>query len=612
MEANKVRDLFLRFFEERGHKIVPSSSLIPADPTLLLTNAGMNQFKPYFLGLEDPPYARATTAQKVFRTSDIENVGHTARHLTFFEMLGNFSFGDYFKGDACAWAYELVTEGYGIEPERIWVTVFETDDETIRIWADEVGIPGDRIVRRGKFDENGESLNYWWMHVAGPGGPCSEIFVDRGPQYGPGGGPDVDEDRFCEIWNLVFMQDECDEQANVIRPLPAKNIDTGSSLERVAMVLQEKDTVFETDLFSPLVETAQSVSGRKYGSDEKTDVSLRVLAEHGRACTFLIADGVLPSNEGRGYVLRRELRRVVTHARRLGIDDPVMDRFVETTVDVMGEAYPELIANKPFILQVASSEEERFRATYRQGITLFDAEAERAAKQGSTELPGSVAFRLHDTHGFPLELTIEMAQDAGLSVNTDDFATLMEEQRKRAREAARKGGPVESVLAEVAGAAGPTDFLGYERLTAEGRLIGMVKDGSLAEAAHEGDRVRVVLDRTPFYAEGGGQIGDHGTIRTPSGMVQVTDTKPGPGGIIVHEGVVSSGEVRQGEEIEAVVDSPRREATARSHTATHVLHHTIRQFLGEHARQAGSLVVPGRLRFDFTHFEPVPRHSLEE
>jgi alanyl-tRNA synthetase len=612
MEANKIRDMFLRFFEERGHKIVPSSSLIPPDPTLLLTNAGMNQFKPYFLGLEEPPYRRATTAQKVFRNSDIENVGHTARHLTFFEMLGNFSFGDYFKKDACAWAHELVTEGFGIDHDRLWVTVYETDDEAIEIWTDEVGIPRDRIVRRGKFDELGESLNFWWMHVAGPCGPCSEIFVDRGPKYGPEGGPDVDENRFCEVWNLVFMQDECDQDANVLRLLPAQNIDTGASLERLAMVLQDVDNVFLTDLFRPLLATAEAVTGRAYGTDDRTDVSLRIMAEHGRATTFLIADGVTPSNEGRGYLLRRMLRRVVTHARRLGVEDPVLEGLVERTVEVMGEAYPELVANKQFILQVAGSEEERFGATYRQGIRLFEAEAERAIKRQVKTLPGSVAFKLHDTHGFPLELTIEMAQDSGLKVDTDEFVTLMEEQRKRARDAARKGGPVEGVLAEVAGVAGPTEFLGYERLSAEGRLVGMVSDGSIAEAAREGDRIRVVLDRTPFYAEGGGQIGDEGVIRTPSGMVQITDTKPGPGGIIVHEGVVSSGGVRQGEEMEAEVDAARREATARSHTATHVLHHTIRQFLGEHARQAGSLVAPGRLRFDFTHFEPVPRHSLEE
>ena len=606
MEANKIRDLFLRFFEERGHKVVPSSSLIPADPTLLLTNAGMNQFKPYFLGMEEPPYPRAATAQKVFRTSDIENVGHTARHLTFFEMLGNFSFGDYFKKEGCAWAYELVTEGYGIDRDRLWVTVFETDDETIDIWADEVGIPRDRVVRRGKAD------NFWWMHVAGPCGPSSEIYIDRGPKYGPEGGPAVDEERFLEIWNVVFMQNECDDLGNVLRDLPQKNIDTGSSLERVAMALQEKDTLFETDLLRPLVEAAESVSGRRYGADQTTDVSLRILAEHGRACTFLMADGVLPSNEGRGYVLRRMLRKVVTHARRLGIEEPVMDRFVDRTVDAMGDAYPELVANKPFILQVASSEEERFGATYRQGISLFEAEAEKAKKEQSQTLPGSVAFKLHDTHGFPLELTIEMAQDAGLMVETDHFDTLMAEQRKRARDAARKGGPVEGVLAEVASVAGPTEFLGYERLTAEGRLVGILADGSITEAAREGQRIRVVFDRTPFYAEGGGQVGDEGVVRATSGTIQITDTKPGPGGIIVHEGIVSAGEVRQGEQIEAEVDAARRESTARSHTATHVLHHTIRQFLGEHARQAGSLVAPGRLRFDFTHFEPVPRHALEE
>ncbi|HXF57776.1 MAG TPA: alanine--tRNA ligase [Actinomycetota bacterium] len=605
MRADEIRRLFLRFFEERGHRIVPSSSLIPDDPSLLLTNAGMNQFKPYFLGLREPPYPRAASAQKVFRTSDIENVGHTARHLTFFEMLGNFSFGDYFKAEACAWALELVTEGYGIDRDRIWVTVFETDDETVGVWTD-LGIPPQRIVRRGKAD------NFWWMHVAGPCGPCSEIYVDRGPRYGPDGGPEVDEDRFLEIWNVVFMQNECDDRGNVLRDLPKKNIDTGSSLERVAMVLQEVDNVFETDLLRPILAVAEEVSDHPYGRDGRDDVSLRVMAEHGRACTFLISDGVLPSNEGRGYVLRRMLRRLVTHARRLGVDRPVMPDLVAKTVEVMGDAYPELRANQSFVLQVAASEEERFGATYRQGMALFEAEVAKARESGSRMFRGDAAFKLHDTFGFPIESTLELAAEEGLSVDTEGFARLMEEQRRRAREAARKGAFAEEALAELSATAGPTEFLGYERLTAEARVLGVLSDGERTEVAGEGSRVRLVLDRTPFYAEAGGQVGDAGVIRTPGGLVVVEDTRPGPGGLIVHEGVVRSGEVRAGEEAEAQVDAPRREATARSHTATHVLHWSVRHLLGEHARQAGSLVAPGRLRFDFTHFEAVPRERLEE
>jgi alanyl-tRNA synthetase len=606
VDSNQIRKIFLSFFEERGHKVVPSSSLIPNDPTLLLTNAGMNQFKPYMLGLEEPPYPRAATVQKVFRTSDIENVGHTARHLTFFEMLGNFSFGDYFKEEAIPWAYELVTEGLGIEPERLWATVFETDEEAERIWIDTVGLPPGRVVRRGRED------NFWWMGVAGPCGPNTEIFVDRGPKYGPEGGPAVDEDRFMEIWNVVFMQNECDEHENVIGDLPKKNIDTGSGLERVAVVLQDKDSAFDTDLLRPLLEVAESVTGRRYGSDEREDVSLRIIAEHGRATTFLMGDGVLPSNEGRGYVLRRMLRRLVTHGRKLGVDTPIMGSLVARTVELMGETYPELVENRAFIDQVAASEEERFGATYRQGITLFENEIGKAKAGGTGRLSGDAAFKLHDTFGFQEQLTIELAAEEGLAVDTDRFAELMQEQRARAQRAAKKGDLAEGVLGEIAQVAGPSEFLGYERLRSGGRLVGMAGDGSIMEAAGEGRPLRLVLDRTPFYAEGGGQIGDAGTIRTPTGVIEVTDTRPGPGGTIVHHGVVASGEVRQGQEAEASVDPERREATARSHTATHVLHHTLRQALGEHARQAGSLVQPGRLRFDFTHYEPVPRHRLEE
>src|SRR5437867_6814777 len=532
MLSDEIRRTFLQFFEGQGHRIVPSSSLIPDDPSLLLTNAGMNQFKPHFLGLEEPPYPRAASAQKVFRASDIENVGHTDRHLTFFEMLGNFSFGDYFKSEACRFAYELVTDRYGIDADRLWVTVYELDDECASIWRDQVGIPADRIVRRGRFDDHGEPANFWWMHTAGPCGPCSEIFVDRGPKHGPDGGPNVDEDRFCEIWNLVFMQDECDEHAEVLRPLPKQSIDTGSSLERVAMVLQDVDNVFLTDTFRALLEVAEETTGTKYGADDGTDVSLRVIAEHARATAFLIADGVLPSNEGRGYVLRRMLRRLVTYARRMGVDHPVMAPLVEKTVELMGGAYPELVSNRAFVLQVATSEEERFAGTYRQGFALLETEIERA-KGGSADrsgLPGDVAFRLHDTHGFPLELTVELAGEEGLGVDTERFEALMAEQRDRARRARRRGEPAGDALGEVAQMAGPTEFLGYQELAADARVSGILRDGERSEVAGEGQQVRLALNRTPFYAEGGGQVGDAGLIRTPGGLVEVTDTTPGPGG----------------------------------------------------------------------------------
>jgi len=608
MDGKTIRNTFLGFFEERGHRVVPSSSLIaPPETGLLLTTAGMVQFIPYFLGVQEPPYPRATSAQKAFRTTDIELVGHTARHLTFFEMLGNFSFGDYFKKEAIEWGHELVTEVFGIDHDRLWVTVFETDDEAIELWADVAGMARDRIVRRGKED------NFWSTHAAGPCGPCSEIYVDRGAKYGPDGGPAVDEERFLEIWNLVFMQNECDQHETVLRDLPRRNIDTGSSLERVAMVLQEKDSFYETDLTWPLVETAMRLSGRRYGQDERTDVSLRIVAEHARATTALIADGVIPSNQGRGYVLRRMLGRLVTHARKLGIERPVMGDLVDLAVGILGDAYPELVQNRAFILQVAASEEERFVANLAHGLALLDASiAQPVPERAPGTVPGDVAFRLHDTYGFPLELTLELAAERGLAVDTDRFAVLMEEQRQRAQRAAKKADSAEGLLGEIAQAAGPTEFLGYERLESDGRIVGLLDDGTRAETAGEGRKVRLVLDRTPFYAEGGGQVGDQGEIRTAGGLVHVTDTRPGPGGTIVHEGMVHEGEVRQGEEAHAEVDADRRAATARSHTATHVLHHTIRHFLGEHARQAGSLVAPGRLRFDFTHFEAVPRDRLEE
>jgi alanyl-tRNA synthetase len=604
MEGHEIRRRFLSFFEERGHQIVPSSSLIPNDRSLLLTTAGMVQFKPYFLGQQEPPYRRAASAQKSFRTTDIELVGHTDRHMTFFEMLGNFSFGDYFKEDAVAWGWELVTEGFGLDPDRLWATVFETDDDAAQIWADLVKMPPERIVRRGKKD------NFWWMGVAGPCGPCSEIYVDRGPEYGRPGGPDADEDRYLEIWNLVFMQNLCDDDMNIIGELPAKNVDTGMGLERMAVILQGVGSAFETDLVRPILETAEDVTGHRYGVEDRTDVSLRILAEHGRATTFLIADGVLPSNEGRGYVLRRLLRRIVWHARRLGMEKEVSTRLAERTIELMGDTYPELVERKALVLQVAAAEEESFDRTLRQGLERFQDEVKKTKARGEKTFSGEAAFRAHDTFGFPSELTNELAREHGLEVDTATFERLMQEQRARAR-AAAKGGPEEQALVELGQEAGRTEFLGYERLDAEGRLVGLVAEGQLVKSAGEGSEVELVLDRTPFYAEGGGQVGDAGRIRGPAGALDVHDTVMGPGETIVHRARVDEGEVRVGDEVEAHVDRERRAATARSHTGTHVLHWTLRRLLGDQARQAGSLVAPGHLRFDVTHFEGLSRDLLD-
>ncbi len=604
MEGDRIRELFLSFFQERDHKRVPSSSLIPPPESgLLLTNAGMNQFIPYFLGQADPDSVRAVTAQKVMRTNDINVVGTDARHETFFEMLGNFSFGDYFKADAIRWAHELVTEGYGIDHDLLWVTVFEEDEEAVEAWLGE-GVAPERIVRRGMIDRHGELLNYWHTHTAGPAGPCSEIFVDRGPKYGPDGGPDADEERFMEIWNLVFIQDRIDQELRFVESLPAKNVDTGSSLERVAMLLQGVENVFETDLLRPMLEVGESLSGRTHGGDPADDVSLKVIAEHGRAVTFLVADGVQPSNEGRGYVLRRMLRRVVSHARRLAIQGSVMDPVITAVVATFGAAYPELRENEAFVRQVADSEEERFAATLRQGLVLFE-EAKGRAEGG--RITGTDAFKLSDTFGFPLQLTEELAADAGLSVDTDRFAELLEEQRRRARAAAKK---VE--IGSDAGAAPPSTFVGYERLEADGRLTAVLdEDHRELAAAEEGQRVQVFLDITPFYAEAGGQVGDAGLIRTDTGVVRVEDTQwVGPASI-VQVGVVGSGEILPGQEGHAAVDAGRREATARAHTSTHIVHWTLKELLGDHARQAGSLVAPGRLRFDFPHHSAVGHEELE-
>jgi alanyl-tRNA synthetase len=611
MDSKTIRDRFFAFFAEREHHLVPSSSLIPNDPTLLLTNAGMNQFKPYFLGEQRPPFDRAMSVQKCFRTPDIDEVGKTARHLTFFEMLGNFSFGDYYKERACPWAWELVTEGYGIDPERLWVTVFETDDEAYGIWADAVGVRPERIVRMGR------KSNFWDMGVAGPCGPCSEIYVDLGDAFGEASpdGPKGNEERYLEIWNLVFMQNDCNAQIEPVAELPKKNIDTGAGVERIALVLQGVASVFETDLLGGMVRAAEELIGKKYGEDERADVGLRILADHGRGLTFLIADGVLPSNEKRGYVLRRVMRRAVRQARLLGREQPVLPELIDACVELMGDVYPELKARRDFIVEVASREEERFGATLRQGLTLLESELAAAKDRGAVGLAGEVAFRLHDTYGFPIDLTKEIAAEAGLGVDEAGFAELMASQRARAR-AARRAEDLAvasgQVLAPVAEEHGATEFVGYEHLSARGRVLAITDGTSALPVAGEGDEVEVVLDLTPFYAEGGGQVGDRGELRGPSGIAEVVDTHKVVDGVIGHRVRLRGGELRVGDEVEARVDEAFRRNAERAHTATHILHWALRDRLGEHATQAGSLVEPGRLRFDFNHFEPLSDSQLKD
>jgi len=603
LDSNQIRTAFTSFFEEKDHVIRPSSSLIPVDPTLLLTNAGMVPFKPYFLGEEEPPYKRATTVQKVVRTIDIDIIGTTQRHLSFFEMLGNFSFGDYFKTEAIAWAYEFVTERLGLDPERLWYTVFETDDEAADIWASHV--PTDRIQRRDEKD------NFWQMGVPGPCGPCSEIFFDKGPAFGEGGGPaHGDEDRFVEIWNLVFMQNIQDEPYHVIGDLPAKNIDTGMGLDRVAAVLQDVPSVFDIDTTKQVRDVAAAYTGLTYGEDEIQDVSLRILADHGRAVTFLIADGVIPSNDGRGYVLRRLLRRAVRHAWQYGGEGLVFPGLVAATVDAMGDWYQELRQNKDFITEVVTREEDRFRRTLESGHQLLDAEL----TDDDTELTGAIAFKLHDTYGFPIELTREIAAERGVNVDTAGFEAEMAEQKRRAR-AAWKGGDQAAALdvyRSLLDVAGLTDFVGYEADAADGQVLSMVADGETIDRADEGREVELFLSRTPFYGESGGQVGDTGTIETETGRGVVLDTQHVIQGLHGHRLRVESGYIAVGQVARATIDSPRRDSTRKSHTGTHVLHWALRDVLGDHASQAGSLVEPGRLRFDFSHFTQMAPEELAE
>ncbi len=592
--SNRIRETFTGYFSERGHEVRPSASLVPNDPTLLLTNAGMVQFKPYFLGQEAPPWPRATTVQKCVRTIDIDIIGTTNRHLSFFEMLGNFSFGDYFKEKAIPYGYELVTDVFGLDPERLWYTVFETDDEAAEIWIDDVGVPSTRVQRGGKD-------NFWQMGVPGPCGPSSEIFWDRGPEFGPDGGPiGGGEERFVEIWNLVFMQNIQDEPYNVIGDLPAKSIDTGMGLDRIAAVLQGVESVFDIDTTSHVLRAAETHIGATYGEDERTDVSLRILADHGRTVTFLIGDGVVPSNEGRGHVLRRVLRRAVRHAWQYGGEKLIVPSLVEATIEAMGGSYPDLVDKQSFILEAAEREEHKFRRTLDSGHQLLDTEL----AVSPPVLSGATAFKLHDTFGFPIELTSEIAAERGIEVDLDQFQTEMKKQKERAR-AAWKGAPseeVKTIYRQLADQHGVTQFVGYDEELAPGRVLSILTDGEPVPEAGEGQLVEVFLDRTPFYAERGGQVGDIGTIATDTGTMVVYDTQHAVIGLHGHRGRVETGFIKTGQDVTSAIDSPRREAIRKSHTGTHLLHWAVRDVLGEHAAQAGSLVEPGRLRFDFSHF----------
>jgi alanyl-tRNA synthetase len=604
VRSHEIRQAFVDFFTEREHVYRASASLIPTDPTLLMTNAGMVPFKPYFLGVEEPPWPRAVSVQKCVRTIDIDIIGTTQRHLSFFEMLGNFSFGDYFKEKAIPWGYELVTEALGIDPELLWFTVHETDDEAAEIWIDDVGVPPERVQRGGKD-------NFWQMGVPGPCGPSSEIFYDKGPEHGAPGGPiGGGEERFVEIWNLVFMQNIQDEPYHVIGDLPAKNIDTGMGLDRIAAVMQDVPSVFDIDTTREVLRTAERYTRLEYGASSQADISLRILADHGRTVTFLIGDGVVPSNEGRGYVLRRVLRRAVRHAWQFGGEGLVVPRLAESTIELMGDAYPELLERRDFILDVVTREEEKFRNTLESGSELLDSEL----GDGSELLSGATAFKLHDTYGFPIDLIKEIASERGVEVDIEGFEAEMAEQRSRAR-AAWKGSEAREgaeAYRSVLDSSGPTDFVGYDYETSDGILLSMVGDGDTIQRAEKGQVVELFLDKTPFYAESGGQVGDTGVIETETGAAAVTDTLHVIQGLHGHKAKITKGHLETGQPVRSSVDSPRRDAIRKSHTGTHVLHWAIRDVLGDHAGQAGSLVEPGRIRFDFSHFAQVAPRELAE
>lgn len=607
---NEIREKYLQFFETKDHLRLKSFPLVPInDKSLLLINSGMAPMKPYFTGDEIPPRKRVTTCQKCIRTPDIENVGKTARHGTFFEMLGNFSFGDYFKKQAIPWAWEFCTEWMEMDPELIYISIYTDDDEAYDIWHKDVGIPDERIVRLGKEDN-------FWEHGLGPCGPCSELYYDRGEAYGcgdPDCKPGCECDRFIEFWNLVFTQFDKDEAGNY-NPLSHPNIDTGMGLERLATVMQGVGTIFEVDTISHVLNYICKIAGVEYGADDKDDVSIRVITDHIRSVTFMIADGVMPGNEGRGYVLRRLLRRAVRHGKLLGIKNLFLYDIAKEVVAVSGDAYPELVEKKDYIQKLIKIEEERFKETIDQGMMLLERELGDLIEQEEKVFPGQGAFKLYDTYGFPFDLTKEIVEERGLTIVAKEFEEAMEEQRKRAR-AAREASE-EAVWADdpfnPLGSDAVDTFLGYDTLEAEGKIIGLIADEELVNEVSKDQKVMVLLNQTPFYAESGGQTGDKGIIVSGDATIEVHDTKKGSLERHIHEGVVLSGSFKVGETVTALVDRKLREATQRNHTSTHLLHKALKKVLGDHVEQAGSFVSPDRLRFDFNHYQPMTRTEARE
>ncbi|WJZ02802.1 alanine--tRNA ligase [Corynebacterium freiburgense] len=619
MQTHEIRERFIQHFVNAGHQEVPSASLILDDPNLLFVNAGMVPFKPYFLGQQTPPFPQgtATSIQKCVRTLDIEEVGITTRHNTFFQMAGNFSFGQYFKAGAIKHAWELLTNpvaqgGYGMDPEKLWVTVYLDDDEAAEIWEHEIGLPKERIQRLGMAD------NYWSMGVPGPCGPCSEIYYDRGPEYGKEGGPIADDSRYLEIWNLVFMEKERGEgigkdNFEILGDLPKKNIDTGLGVERVACLLQGVDNVYETDLLRPVIDVAEKLTGAAYGQGGQNDIRFRVIADHSRTGMMLILDGVTPGNEGRGYILRRLLRRIIRSARLLGATGETMGVFMNTIMDTMTPSYPEIAEHRERILQVAINEEKAFLRTLESGTHLFEEAAASVKASGSHVLAGAQAFALHDTYGFPIDLTLEMAAEAGLEVDQEGFHSLMAEQRARAKadSQAKKHGHADLSIYREFVDEHPTEFTGYTESTSNAQVLGLITEGKLLPTASVGDNVEVILDTTPMYAESGGQLGDRGIIRTGDTILRVNDVQKIGKKLWVHKATVEQGELEVGANVEASVDAQWRHAARQAHSATHLIHAALREVLGPTAVQAGSMNKPGYLRFDFNWTQPLTREQLQ-
>ncbi|WP_319409618.1 alanine--tRNA ligase [uncultured Desulfosarcina sp.] len=611
MTGNEIRQLYLDYFQKHGHRVVRSSSLIPQDdPTLLFTNAGMVQFKRTFLGEEKRDYVRATTSQKCVRAggkhNDLENVGYTARHHTFFEMLGNFSFGDYFKEKAVDFAWDLLTNGYGLPAEKLWASVYLDDDEAYDLWHRRIGIPESRMIRLG------EEENFWAMGDTGPCGPCSEIHLDRGAEYGCGR-PDCDVacdcDRFLEIWNLVFMQFNRDA-SGTMTPLPKPSIDTGLGLERMASVVQKVNTNYDTDLIYPIIQRTASLAEKPYGRAESDDVAMKVIADHSRAAAFLIGDGVLPSNEGRGYVLRRIMRRAIRYGRNIGLVKPFLHETAQVVFDIMVPAYPELKTASAFITNVIENEELRFSETLDNGLRVLNETLSEVRAKGATQVPGDLIFKLYDTFGFPVDIVRDVVRDEGMTLDIDRFDQCMEEQRKQSRSKIAFTG-VSDAYRQLSATGEKPEFVGYGTLACEARVVLVVRDNQGVDAADAGTPVEVVTTATPFYGEAGGQVGDHGTITAPGMEMIVSDTVKDPTGIIIHKGEVKAGRLENGQTVMLTVDGDRRAAVAANHTATHILHAALRHELGDHVKQAGSMVAADRLRFDFTHFSQIDSDALE-